>query len=78
MPTHKRPKAGLPAALANFDDLPGSAYVRMPTLTALYGVGPATIWRWAKSGRLPAPVKLGPNTTGWLVADLRQARPGGA
>jgi prophage regulatory protein len=26
-------------------------------------VSPATIWRWVKEGKFPAPFKLGPNTT---------------
>lgn len=32
-------------------------------------VSPATIWRWVKEGKFPAPFKLGPNTT---VFDLDQ------
>lgn len=26
-------------------------------------VSPATVWRWVKEGKFPAPFKLGPNTT---------------
>ena len=32
-------------------------------------VSPATVWRWVKEGKFPAPFKLGPNTT---VLDLDQ------
>ena len=32
-------------------------------------VSPATVWRWVKEGKFPAPFKLGPNTT---VFDLDQ------
>lgn len=28
-------------------------------------VSPATVWRWVKQGKFPAPFKLGPNTTVW-------------
>lgn len=59
-------------SLAHFDFLPESAHVRLPVVAALHGVGPATVWRWVKSGRLPAPVKLGPNTTAWRVGELRR------
>lgn len=59
-------------SLAQFDTLPESAHVRLPVVAALHGVGPATVWRWVKAGRLPAPVKLGPNTTAWRVGDLRR------
>lgn len=40
--------------LASTKDKPG----RLP-------VSPATIWRWVKDGKFPAPFKLGPNTTVW-------------
>ena len=62
----------IPKALSQFDKLPDSAYVRLPVVAALYGIGPATVWRWVKTGRLPQPVKLGPNTTGWRVGGLRR------
>lgn len=62
----------IPAALANFDSLPDSAHVRLPIVAAWRGSSPATIWRHVKSGLLPAPVKLGPNTTAWRVGDLRR------
>lgn len=29
----------------------------------LLPVSPATLWRWVKEDRFPAPFKLGPNTT---------------
>ncbi len=29
-------------------------------------------WAGVKSGRFPKPVKLGPRTTAWRVADIRQ------
>ena len=63
----------LPSALSQFDSLPDSAHVRLPVVAALHGISDPTVWRWVKSGRLPSPVKLGPNTTGWRVGDLRDA-----
>ena len=35
-----------------------------------YDVSAATIWRWKRSGRFPAPRRVGPNTTRWHIADL--------
>jgi predicted DNA-binding transcriptional regulator AlpA len=64
----------IPAALAQFDNLPDSAHVRLPIVAALNGISDPTVWRWVKSGRLPQPVKLGPNTTAWQVGSLRRAR----
>jgi hypothetical protein len=54
--------------------LPKSGLVR---LRAFVGQGkpipvaPSTWWAGVKSGRFPAPVKLGPRTTAWRVDDIR-------
>ncbi len=71
-PSDPAPLSAAPA-LAQFDTLPESAHVRLPVVAALHGVGPATVWRWVRTGRLPAPIKLGPNTTAWRVGELRRA-----
>jgi predicted DNA-binding transcriptional regulator AlpA len=31
-----------------------------------------TVHRWATSGRLPPPIKIGPNTSRWLGRDLNE------
>jgi predicted DNA-binding transcriptional regulator AlpA len=54
----------------NFDDLPNSALVRLPTLQRLFSVSAPTIWRWAKNGELPKPLRVG-GITCWRVGDLR-------
>lgn len=60
------------ASLATFDSLPNAAHVRLPVVRALYGVGPATIWRWVKADRMPKPVKVGMQAVAWNVGELRQ------
>ncbi len=45
-------------------------YLSVHQVAARLGVSKATCWRWSANGTLPAPVKLGPNTTRWRVADL--------
>ena len=59
-------------ALAQFDTLPDSARVRLPTVAALFGLSTVTVWRWARNGQLPAPIKTGGITT-WNVGALRLA-----
>jgi predicted DNA-binding transcriptional regulator AlpA len=63
----------IPVALAQFDKLPDAAHVRLPVVAALKGISPATVWRWVKSSRLPAPSRLSPGVTAWRVGDLRRA-----
>ena len=37
------------------------------------GVSPATVWRWAKAGRIPQPRKIGENSTRWDSRELQAA-----
>ncbi|MDQ3565821.1 MAG: hypothetical protein M3436_17520 [Pseudomonadota bacterium] len=32
-----------------------------------------TVWRWTSIGLLPKPVKIGPNSTRWLLAEVEAA-----
>jgi predicted DNA-binding transcriptional regulator AlpA len=73
-PVVHRNKRDIPAALRTFDSLPDAAHVRVPVVAALYGVAIMTVYRWSASGRLPAPIKLGPGVTAWNVGQLRRAR----
>jgi predicted DNA-binding transcriptional regulator AlpA len=56
----------------NFQALPDEAFVRLATVLAVYPVGRSTWWAGIKSGRYPAPVKLGPNTAAWRAGEIRQ------
>lgn len=66
-------KHAIPDALKNFDLLPDSAFVRQPTVQALYACSAATVWRSVHAGRIPSPQKLSPRTTCWNVGLLRKA-----
>lgn len=66
-------QATIPEALANFDQLPDSANIRLPIVMRLYGISSASVWRGVKTGIIPKPRKLTPRTTAWLVADIRKA-----
>lgn len=59
--------------LQNFDLLPNAGYVRMIVVQSLFSCSRATLWRWVKSGRLPAPKKIGVKNSAWNVAELREA-----
>ena len=63
----------IPDALANFDRLPDSAYIRLPVMIGLFGVSAASIWRGVKNQSIPKPVKLTERTTAWSVRLVRQA-----
>ena len=63
----------IPDALANFDQLPDSAYIRLPVMIGLFGVSRASIWRGVKNQSIPKPVKLTERTTAWNVRLVREA-----
>jgi predicted DNA-binding transcriptional regulator AlpA len=63
----------IPEALAQFDNLPDSAFIRLPVIKRLYGVSSATIWRGVKQGNIPKPNKLSERCTAWNVGQVRAA-----
>ena len=63
----------IPSALANFDAMPSSAFIRLPIVMALYGVSSATVWRNVKIGAIPKPSKLSERCTAWNVGLIRAA-----
>ena len=60
-------------ALRDFDQLPDSAHVRLPTVQSLYACSSASVWRGVLAGRIPSPHKLSPRTTCWNVGELKKA-----
>ncbi|WP_333983724.1 helix-turn-helix domain-containing protein [Burkholderia gladioli] len=67
--------AVLPRALQQFDQLPDAAHVDVRTVAGLFGISVPTVWRHTRSGKLPAPRKIG-SSTRWNVAELRASLAG--
>jgi len=42
-------------------------------LSEYFQVSRVTIWRWVKIGKLPAPQKIGVNTTRWNIDEITAA-----
>lgn len=61
-----------PVILPPVQGLPSEGLVRLRVVLAVIPVGRSTWWAGVKSGRFPAPVKLGPRTTAWRVEDIRR------
>jgi predicted DNA-binding transcriptional regulator AlpA len=51
--------------------MPQEGFVRLPQVLHVLGNGKTTFWEGIKTGRFPAPVKLGPRTSVWKVEDIR-------
>lgn len=52
-------------------NMKSTGFLRLPSVLRLIPVARSTWWAGVKSGRFPAPVKLGPRTTAWRVEDIR-------
>jgi len=63
----------IPTALSQFDQMPNSAFIRLPVIMSLYGVSAATIWRGVQRLTIPKPVKLTERCTAWNVGLVRAA-----
>ncbi|QOR40104.1 AlpA family phage regulatory protein [Billgrantia diversa] len=46
------------------------AWLSVKQLSDRYSAHEATIWRWAREGRFPQPVKLAGNLTRWSLNDV--------
>lgn len=45
-------------------------YIRDVDVAQMLSISRMTVWRWAKLGVIPAPLKIGPGTTRWRRADI--------
>jgi len=52
--------------------LPETGFVRLPQILKIFPVSSSTWWCGVRSGRFPAAIKLGANTTAWRVEDIRR------
>ncbi|MBE2211190.1 MAG: AlpA family transcriptional regulator [Xanthomonadaceae bacterium] len=48
----------------------GDSILRLPDVEKRTGLRRATIYRRAGEGTFPKPVRLGPNSTGWLESEI--------
>lgn len=55
------------------DTLPDSAMLRLADLLELrlWPGARSSLWKAVAEGRFPQPIKVGENTTAWLLGDLR-------
>lgn len=45
--------------------------LRLKQVLELVPASRATIWRWARLGQFPQPIKLGQRTTAWRESDVQ-------
>lgn len=47
-------------------------YLRVKDVAEMLSIGKSTVWLYAKTGKLPKPIKLSPNVTVWKLSDIEQ------
>jgi prophage regulatory protein len=56
------------------DETNGPLLLRMRDLRAVYGLVPATVYRWIANGEFPCPVNLGGNSVAWHREEIEEWR----
>ncbi len=62
-----------PELLQGFSELPDDAFVTQRTVQAFFSCSSASVWRWVRANKLPAPEKIGERSNRWKVGALRRA-----
>lgn len=52
------------------EPIPQTGFAKIPQILAVIPVSRSTWWAGVKTGRFPAPIKLGANTTVWRAEDI--------
>lgn len=47
-------------------------FLRLSDVTEQISASGSSIWAWVKNGTFPKPVKLSPNCTAWIAAEVDQ------
>ena len=63
--------------LRQFNELPCEALLSAKDVVFLSGRSRSSLWRDVQRGRLAKPVRIGPSTVRWRVADIRDFLTGG-
>ena len=50
--------------------MPTDRMLRKAEVLSRCGVSYTTVWRWVRSGRFPAPVKIGPRAVRWRESEI--------
>lgn len=51
---------------------PNFGFYRLPLVLQIIPISRSAWWAGVKSGRFPAGIKLGPNTTAWRCSDIHE------
>lgn len=56
-----------------FEDLAGEELFRVDEVAHKVGIATSTVWKWARQGKLPSPIKISHKVTVWRKSELLPA-----
>lgn len=59
-------------SLTEFSTMPEEAFLRLPQVKRLAGIGRSSVYALIGQGRFPKPVKLTSRASGWRVGEIRR------
>jgi len=73
MPAAAQPEAWQTRSDVSPADVETTTYfLRQSQVLAMVPISGATLWRWVKAKKFPAPVKLSIGVTAWRLSDVRE------
>ncbi len=57
---------------ANQNTTTQQQFIRLTDLTKRIGISRSSVWNFTKNGTFPSPIKLSPNCTAWVTAEVDQ------
>jgi len=75
---NRLPRVGDASTFARIQTLEGEAmqasreerFIRLPEVVRRCGVAKSSIWLWARQGRFPSPIRVGPRVTVWRESEV--------
>ncbi|MBY4596696.1 AlpA family phage regulatory protein [bacterium BD-1] len=58
------------SAVPSASSTPPPRLIRLPVVVSMVGLSRSEIWRRIAAGRFPKPLKLGPNTSAFVEAEV--------
>lgn len=60
------------SAVPSASSTPAPRLIRLPAVVSMVGLSKSEVWRRIAAGKFPKPIKLGPNTSAFVEAEVAE------
>lgn len=60
------------SAVPSASSTPSPRLIRLPAVVSMVGLSKSEVWRRIAAGKFPKPIKLGPNTSAFVEAEVAE------